>query len=153
MAFRPWRAALIVAAGAVLGLFWNAFSGRGLALRANAFLRPGDALEEIPPAEARKRLDQGAIFLDARPVDMYALGHIPGALPLPEDDLDNAFRRVEPALRGRFDIVVYCSGFGCEASHEVARWLKRKGIPAAVLQEGWPAWTDAGYPTRTGSQP
>jgi len=48
---------------------------------------------------------------------------------------------------------VYCSGFGCEASHIVARRLRERGIPAAILHDGWPAWTDAGYPVREGAEP
>jgi rhodanese-related sulfurtransferase len=150
---RFWRVAAIVAAGIAAGLVWNAVSGRGLPLRANAFLREGDAIEEIPAAEAKLRLDRGALFLDARPADFYALGHIPGSLSLPEDDFDGAFARIEGPLRSRFDIVVYCSGFGCEASHIVARRLREKGVGGAVLVDGWPAWTAAGYPTRAGNQP
>jgi len=153
MRLRPWRVAAIVVAGIAAGLIWNAVSGRGLALRANAFLREGDSIEEIPAAEAKRRLDAGALFLDARPADFYPLGHITGALSLPEDDFDRAFTRLEAPLRGRFDIVVYCSGFGCEASHLVARRLREKGVAAAVLLDGWPAWTGAGYPTRTGADP
>jgi rhodanese-related sulfurtransferase len=153
MRLRPWRVATIMAAGIAAGLVWNAVSGRGLALRANAFLREGDTIEEIPPPEAKRRLDRGALFLDARPADFYLLGHITGALSLPEDDFDHAFARLEGPLRSRFDIVVYCSGFGCEASHLVARRLREKGVAAAVLIDGWPAWTGAGYPTRTGAEP
>jgi len=153
MRLRPWRVAAIMAAGIAAGLVWNAVSGRGLALRANAFLREGDAIEEIPAPEAKRRLDRGALFLDARPAEFYQLGHIPGALSLPEDDFGRAYARLEGPLHSRFDIVVYCSGFGCEASHLVARRLREKGVAAAVLLDGWPAWTGAGYPTRTGAQP
>jgi rhodanese-related sulfurtransferase len=143
--------ATILAAGACAGLLWNSLSGRGLALGRNVFLRPGDELVEV--AAAKRLLDAGALFLDARPEDFYRMAHIPGALPLPEDDFDGAFARLEPRLRSRFDIVVYCSGYGCEASHIVAGKLKERGIQAAILHEGWPAWTDAGYPTREGDAP
>ena len=148
---RLFRLAVILAAALGLGLGWNALSGRGVALGRNAYLSEGD--EQIEAAEARARLDKGALFLDARPVAFYEMSHIPGALPLPEDDFDRAFAKLEPRLRSSFDIVVYCSGFGCEASHLVARKLKGRGIPAVVLSEGWPAWTDAGYPTKEGPQP
>jgi len=148
---RPLRIVILVVAAAVLGLGWNAASGRGLALGRNAYVREGD--EVIPVTEARARLDKGALFLDARPVAFYEMSHIPGALPLPEDDFDRAFAKLEPRLRSSLDVVVYCSGFGCEASHIVARKLKEKGIPAAVLADGWPAWTDAKYPTKEGPQP
>jgi rhodanese-related sulfurtransferase len=151
MSLRVGRIAVIVLAAAVLGLGWNQLSGRGFALSRNAYVAPGD--EQVTAAEARARLDKGALFLDARPVAFYEMSHIPSALPLPEDDFDRAFAKIEPRLRSTFDIVVYCSGFGCEASHLVARKLKDRGIPAVVLSEGWPAWTDAGYPTREGAQP
>ncbi len=146
------RTTLVITLGCAAGLAWNAFSGHGFALGANVYVRPGDELVEV--AEAKRRLDAGsAVFLDARPPAFYAMGHIPGALNLPEDDFERAFARLEARLRGQFDVLVYCSGFGCEASHIVARQLKARNVPAAVLHEGWPAWTDAGYPTRTGAQP
>jgi rhodanese-related sulfurtransferase len=151
MALRVPRILVILLAGIVLGLGWNGLSGRGFALGRNAYLAEGD--EQVGAAEARARLDKGALFLDARPVAFYEMSHIPGALPLPEDDFERALAKIEPRLRSSFDIIVYCSGFGCEASHLVARKLKAKGIPAVVLAEGWPAWTDAGYPTREGAQP
>ena len=149
-----WRRTIaILAAGLVLGLAWNAWSGRGIALAGNAFIREGDVAEEIEVGEARARLDRGALFLDARPIDFYKMSHVPGALPLPEDDFDRSFRALEDRLRTHFDIIVYCSGYGCEASHIVARRLAEKKIHAAILNEGWPAWTDAGYPVKEGPQP
>jgi rhodanese-related sulfurtransferase len=151
MTLRVGRIAVIVFVAALLGLGWNRLSGRGFALSRNAYVAEGD--EQVTAGEARARLDKGALFLDARPAAFYEMSHIPGALPLPEDDFDRAFAKIEPRLRSSFDIVVYCSGFGCEASHLVARKLKGLGIPAVVLSEGWPAWTEAGYPTREGAQP
>jgi rhodanese-related sulfurtransferase len=151
MGVRWVRAAAIVLAGTVLGLAWNAFSGRGFALTRNVLIKEGD--EVISAAEAKARLDRGAVFLDARPVDFYKMSHVPGALPLPEDDFGAHFARIEKRLRSASDIVVYCSGYGCEASHNVARKLRDLGIPAAILHDGMPAWTEAGYPVREGEQP
>ena len=145
---RLGRIALIVALGLASGLAWNAWSGRGIALGANAFLREG--AEEIPAAEARARFDRGALFLDARPVANYEMSHIPNAVPLPEDDFDRHFAPLEARLRSSFDAVVYCAGYGCEASHLVAERLKGRGIHVAILNEGWPAWIDAGYPVTEG---
>ena len=145
------RSILIIVVGTLLGLGWNAWSGRGFDLRASAFMEAGDQV--VSPEEAKTRLDKGALFLDARPVAFYEMGHIPGSLPLPEDKFEAEFAKLEPRLRSSLDIIVYCSGFGCEASHIVSRKLKEKGIPAAILHEGWPAWTDAGYPTKQGMEP
>ena len=147
------RLMAIPAAGLALGLAWNAWSGRGIALAGNAFVREGDAVEEIEAREARARLDKGALFLDARPRAFYDMSHVPGAYPLPEDDFDKAFAVLEDRLRSTFDIIVYCSGYGCEASHIVARKVAEKKIRASILHEGWPAWTDAGYPVKEGPQP
>src|SRR5262245_52091259 len=138
MGFRAWRMAVILVAGSAAGLAWNALGGRGFALSSNVFVRPGD--EVIEAAEAKARLDKGALFLDARPVDFYKMEHIPGALPLPEPEFEKAFAALEPTLRSRFDIVVYCAGYGCEAAHIVAGKLKERGVQAAILNEGWPAW-------------
>jgi len=151
MRLRLMRIAAILALGAGLGLAWNGLSGRGIALSTNVFIRAED--EVIEAKEAKARLERGALFLDARPIDFYKMEHIPGALPLPEPDFDAAFAKLEPRLRSSFDIVVYCSGWGCEASHIVAAKLRERGIHAAILHEGWPAWTDAGYPTKTGDIP
>jgi rhodanese-related sulfurtransferase len=153
MAMRWSRLMAIPAAGLALGLAWNAWSGRGIALAGNAFVREGDAVEEIEAREARARLDKGALFLDARPRAFYDMSHIPGSFPLPEDDFEKAFAVLEHRLRSNFDIIVYCSGYGCEASHIVARKLAEKKIRASILHEGWPAWTDAGYLVKEGPQP
>ncbi len=42
MGFRLWRVAVILAAGAALGLLWNAFSGHGFALDRSVFVQAGD---------------------------------------------------------------------------------------------------------------
>jgi len=153
MSFRFWRVLTIVAAGLGLGAAWNSWSGRGLALGSNAFVRPGDDMELVQVPAAKARLEKGALFLDARAIAFYEMGHIPGALSLPEEDFDGSFAKLEDTLRRRFDIVVYCSGYGCEASHIVARKLRDRGVEAAILHEGWPAWTDAGHPVKEGKEP
>jgi rhodanese-related sulfurtransferase len=146
------RALILVLVGVASGLAWNQWSGRGIELHANALVRPGEPAE-IPAAEAKERMAKGALVLDARSAFFYKVGHIPGALLLPEDGFEAAFPQVEPHLKDSLDIIVYCAGMGCEASHIVARRLREKGFPAVVLHEGWPAWTDAGYPTKEGEQP
>jgi rhodanese-related sulfurtransferase len=143
MLMRVMKMAALVAAGALCGLGWNTVSGRGFDLGRSVFTQAGD--EVIPVAEAKARHDGGALFLDARPRDFWRMNRIPGALPLPEDDFDRAFRELEARLRRTSNIVVYCSGYGCDASHVVARKLRERGFPAVVLDEGLPAWEQAGF--------
>jgi rhodanese-related sulfurtransferase len=150
---RIWRIAAIVSIGVGLGLGWNAASGRGFALDKSAFLRSGEKLAEISAVETKTLLEKGALVLDARALDFYQLAHIPGSYSLPEEDFERAFAALEPRLRGTADIVVYCAGYGCEASHNVVRKLQEKGVYAVILNEGWPAWQDAGYPEKEGAEP
>jgi len=138
------RILVIGAVSTALAAAWNAASGRGFDYSRSVLVQEGDQV--ITAEEARSRLQSGALFLDARPLDFWKMNRIPGALPLPEDTFDEAFPRVEDSLRKNAGIVVYCSGYGCEASHVVARRLRERGFAAVVLDEGLPAWEDAGYP-------
>src|SRR5512143_626786 len=138
------RFILILVTGVVAGFAWNAASGRGFALGRSVLVQAGDELVEA--REAKVLLDRGALFLDARPHDFWRMNRIPGALSLPEDDFDKSFAALEPAVRRAKAVVVYCSGYGCEASHVVARRLRERGIDAAILDEGLPAWEDAKLP-------
>ncbi len=143
MVTRLSRMALITLVGAACGLAWNSLSGRGFDVSQSVLVQAGD--EVVRAAEARAWLDEGALFLDARPRDFWRMNRIPGAQPLPEDEFEKAFAEVEPRLRTASRIVVYCSGYGCEASHVVARQLRERGFPAVILDEGLPAWEDEGY--------
>ena len=138
------RFILILVTGVVAGLAWNAASGRGFALGSSVLVQAGDELVEA--RDAKRLLDRGALFLDARPRDFWRMNRIPGALSLPEDDFDRAFTGLQDRLGRASGIVVYCSGFGCDASHIVARKLRERGFIAAILDEGIPAWQDAGLP-------
>ena len=118
----------LMAVGGGLGLAWNTLSGRGFALGRNVFVQEGD--EVVEAAEAKARLDKGALFLDARPGRLLRDGPHPGRAAPARGRLRQGVRALEPRLRASLDIVVYCAGFGCEASHIVARKLKERGIPA-----------------------
>jgi len=145
------RFILILAGGVSLGFAWNAFSGRGIVLGQSVLLQAGDELVKAPAAKGL--LDQGALFLDARPRDFWRMSRIPGSLSLSEEGFEKAFPEVEERLRRASTIVVYCSGYGCEASHIVARKLREKGFAAAILDEGLPAWQDAQLPLDTEPRP
>jgi rhodanese-related sulfurtransferase len=145
------RFILILAAGVLAGFAWNAWSGRGIVLGQSVLLQAGDELVKAP--DAKRLLDAGALFLDARPRDFWRMSRIPGSLALPEEDFERAFPGLAPQLRRARAIVVYCSGYGCEASHVVARKLRERGFDAAILDEGLPAWEDAHLPLDTEPRP
>ena len=143
--------ALIVLVGATSGFAWNSLSGKGFDLSQSVFVQAGDQL--VSARNARQWLDKGALFLDARPPDFWRMSRIPGALSLPEDDFEGGFAEIESRLRQNLSLIVYCSGYGCEASHVVARQLRERGFPAVILDEGLPAWEDEGYALDTEARP
>ena len=48
-------------------------------------------------------------------------------------DLVEEVIRVAELSKKDAEIVVYCAGYGCEASHLVARALRAKGFAAKIL--------------------
>jgi len=151
MVARLTRMALITVAGALAGFAWNSLSGKGFDISQSVFVQAGDQL--VSARRAKEWLDKGALFLDARPRDFCHMSRIPGALCLPEEEFERAFAELEPQLRQNLSLIVYCSGYGCESSHIVARQLRERGYPAVILDEGLPAWEDEGYSLDTEAHP
>jgi ArsR family transcriptional regulator len=79
-------------------------------------------------------------LLDVRPEDEFALGHLPGALNMPLDELD---RRLRELPRDR-EIVAYCRGPYCVLSVEAVERLRAKGFSVRRLEDGFPEWKAAG---------
>ena len=106
--------------------------------------------EEIDLTEFQERLTKpGVVLLDARPEIFYRYGHIPGALPLPRDEFEIYFPRIQSTLNGskEREILVYCQGSDCEDSHLVAAALARLGYSRlGVFTGGWNVWTQRRLP-------
>src|SRR6266702_375306 len=81
-----------------------------------------------------------------RPAADYHAGHILGARSVPIAEL--------PAELGRLtadqDIVAYCRGPYCVYADDAVRELRRRGLPARRLEDGYPEWAGAGLPTASG---
>jgi rhodanese-related sulfurtransferase len=92
-----------------------------------------------------------ALFVDARSADLYAQGHISGALSLPWPGVERSFDQIADKLDVGKPIIAYCDGETCELSHELALFLQQLGFENVhVLVNGWSAWQQAGLPTETG---
>lgn len=96
-----------------------------------------------------------AVFLDARKPEEYQEGHIPGALNFYGNELDQYAPRIVPQLTDKSqEIIAYCHGGDCDLSLQVAKTLKEQGYSQVkIFQDGWPAWTKAGYPRALGERP
>lgn len=116
---------------------------QGLYFRDRVSWQMRPAGDEVTVDEA-KRWGKDAMWIDARPADEFAAGHVPGAVLLNTDEWD---RLLGPALnswRPGLRVVVYCGKQTCGASREVARRLKDEaGLKNVfVLSGGWEAWQE-----------
>jgi rhodanese-related sulfurtransferase/DNA-binding transcriptional ArsR family regulator len=105
-----------------------------------------DQMEPVPPAELLERARQGLVtVLDVRPPEEYAAGHLPGAINIPVDQLSARLAK----LPKRKEVVAYCRGPYCLMSFDAVELLRRRGIKARRLQDGYPEWRAAGLPVET----
>jgi len=117
-------------------------------------------VEEVPPEEARRRLDaperEGWHFVDVREPDEFAAGHVPGARSFPRGflevraDLEHPKRDPWLADRDR-PLLLYCGGGNRSAL--AARTLQQMGFTrVASMAEGFSGWTRRGYPAESGPE-
>lgn len=115
-----------------------------------------DSIPRLSLQGAFSRFQKGtAVFLDARKPEEYQEGHIPGALNFYGNELDRFAPLVIPQLTDKNqEIVAYCHGGDCDLSLQVGKTLKEQGYTQVkIFQDGWPAWSKAGYPTKAGEKP
>jgi rhodanese-related sulfurtransferase len=113
----------------------------GLDALARAYHGDREQLEAITRDELRRRLDRGeATVIDVRPRPEYDAGHIPGARSVPLDELDASL----DSLPDDRAIVAYCRGPYCVYADQAVVTLRRRGLDAARLEDGFPEWAHAG---------
>ncbi len=114
---------------------------------AAAYLGDRDGLETISRDELARRLRTGdLVILDVRPVAEYKAGHILGARCVPITALHAELDRLADGQ----EVVAYCRGPYCVYADDAVRELRRRGVPARRLEDGYPEWVDAGLPTAAG---
>ncbi|WP_448954740.1 ArsR/SmtB family transcription factor [Labrys neptuniae] len=102
--------------------------------------------DSISRDELLERLGSGGItLLDVRPAEEYALGHLPGALNIPVDELE---WRLAELPKGQ-EIVAYCRGPYCVLSTTAAALLDANGFRIRRLAAGFPDWKAAGLDVET----
>ncbi len=102
-----------------------------------------DALEPLSREELIERSGRGdVVIIDVRPAEEFRAGHIPGALSVPLDRLDQALTK----LQKRKEVVAYCRGPYCVLAPQAIERLRAKGYKARRLEGGMPEWRLAGLP-------
>ncbi|TMV46835.1 metalloregulator ArsR/SmtB family transcription factor [Paenibacillus mesophilus] len=100
-------------------------------------LRHHESVECIALEELMERMEKGEVLLlDVRPEDEYAMGHIPGAISIPIEELEKHLA----SLPVHKEIVAYCRGPYCLMSAQAVQILRSKGIQASRLEEGVHEW-------------
>jgi rhodanese-related sulfurtransferase len=120
---------------------------------ASDYLGDRSELELITRADLAERLagDQPPLVLDVRPAAEFLAGHVPGATSFPPGDLAGLADRVSRLPAGS-DIVAYCRGPFCVYADDAVRGLRRRGITARRLEDGFPEWRRSGLPVAVGAE-
>ncbi len=103
-------------------------------------------VREISREELKAKMDRGDDFVVVEALSRrhYESSHLPGAINLPYEFVDDA-ERVLPDKRA--EIVVYCMNKECEASREEARELVEMGyVNVLHYAGGKQGWIKAGLP-------
>ena len=110
---------------------------------------PGE-LEPIGRDELVRRARIGdVVLLDLRPVEEYEAGHIPGAVSIPLETLEQRLALLPPDT----EVVAYCRGRYCVMAPRGIAVLRRHGYRARRLQDGVGEWRLAGLPVAAGAEP
>ncbi len=150
---------LLLAAALGLGLQWRlvrlSWTG-GLPAyletqREQRLQKEFQGIKTLNLAQAYEIFQKGqALFVDARSAEEYAELHIPGAVNLSRERLDQEGTRAVAGIPTDRELVVYCGLSSCEAALRAAEKLQSIGYSRVqVFMGGFRAWDDAGYPAET----
>jgi rhodanese-related sulfurtransferase len=89
-------------------------------------------------------LSRGADFvlIDVRSPELYARGHVPGAINIPHAKIIGSRMAQYPA--GTL-FVVYCAGPHCNGAQRGAIRLARLALPVKLMIGGMTGWLDEGF--------
>jgi rhodanese-related sulfurtransferase len=90
------------------------------------------------------------VLLDVRSAELYAAGHVPGAVHLPHGKLVESKLQHWPA--GTL-FVTYCAGPHCNGAARGAARLARLGRPVKIMAGGITGWIDEGFALETAAAP
>lgn len=103
-------------------------------------------LHAVSVAHLKKLMDEKTpmTLIDARPkARKYDVGHIPGAINLPDSQFDKLAAEMLPADKAAA-LFFYCDGLACKLSNDsAAKAIKLGYTNVKVVPEGYPAWAKA----------
>ena len=113
------------------------------------YVEGGGGLEPVTQTELLARVKRDdVVVLDVRPPDEFAAGHLPGAVSVPLEELE---QRLDSLPRDT-EIVAYCRGPYCLLAPRAVELLRERGFRARRLEDGLPEWRLAGLPVTVGEE-
>jgi ArsR family transcriptional regulator len=107
-----------------------------------------DEMETLSRQQLIERLEGGFVtILDVRPEDEFNMAHIPGAINIPIKQLSERLSEIPDEQ----EVIAYCRGAYCVFAYEAVLLLRKKGIKARRLEDGYPEWKADGFPTVSGT--
>ena len=107
------------------------------------YLGVHDELEPVTPDDLLQRAQEGLVtVLDVRPPEEFEAGHLPGAVNIPLEELEERL----PELARDREVIAYCRGPYCLMAYEAVEQLRSAGFSARRLREGYPQWREGGWP-------
>lgn len=87
-----------------------------------------------------KRKRENIHFIDSRDPDLYAAGHIPGAVNIPYEELADYIDKLNAIPQDQI-VVFYCDGGDCHISHDLAEYALSSGWRRiCIYVGGWEEW-------------
>jgi rhodanese-related sulfurtransferase len=87
------------------------------------------------------------LVIDVRNHDSYVQEHVPGAINIPEDELED---RIDEIPRNGKDIIVYCWTVVCHLAAHAGLTLARHGIVGREMEGGIAEWKNYEFPVESG---
>lgn len=87
------------------------------------------------------------VVFDVRGPDLFAKGHVPGAINMPHGKIVEGTMKQYPMDTV---FVVYCAGPHCNGGHKGAIRLAKLGRPVKLMIGGVTGWVDEGFALATG---
>lgn len=148
------KAVAIFLSLSVLGITTNNFSAHGIPLR---YVPPAETeisgvkIPLIDEKQAGKHLNEiGYVFVDTRHREHFNEGHVPGAIFLTPDDVQEKFVEAQPFLMESDTLILYCYGPDCDMAEKVVEFLAQMGYRKfMIMSSGFPAWKSAGLPVES----
>jgi len=109
-----------------------------------------EAMEPVDKETLLEQVHQGeVVVLDVRPPEEYQAGHIPGALSVPLEELEQRLAELPQDQ----EIVAYCRGPYCVLAVEAVERLRASGFQAVRLEDSMQDWRNRGFRVAVGEKP